>query len=80
MSEPSPRNREVGRLFAMSQVGMEMVGTLGLGLVVDHYFNISPWGLVVGTVVGFGGGIIHLVMLANQKDRAEKAKEAGGDP
>lgn len=59
--------KELGYYFTLAQVGLEMVAPLGLGLVLDHYLGWSPWGLIGGTVIGFVGGIAHLVVLANRQ-------------
>jgi F0F1-type ATP synthase assembly protein I len=61
-------SKDFGRLTAYGQVGMEMVGPIVLGLVIDHYGHTAPWGVVVGAVLGFVGGLIHLIHLSNQPD------------
>ena len=75
----SRKTREMGRLFAMSQVGMEMVGMLGIGLLADYYFHTMPWCTIIGMLAGFVGGITHLVVLASpkRKDEDEAGKGAG---
>jgi F0F1-type ATP synthase assembly protein I len=60
--------KELGFYFALAQVGMEMVLPLGVGVALDNYFAWSPWGLLIGAVVGFVGGLTHLVMLVNRHD------------
>jgi F0F1-type ATP synthase assembly protein I len=72
----SSDSREVGRALAMSQVGFEMVGPIILGLVLDHYLGWTPWGLVVGAVLGLFGGLYHLVQILN-KDDAPSAPQEG---
>lgn len=79
MPDTPPDNRELGHYLAMAQVGMEMVAPLILGLVVDHYAGTRPWGLIIGAVIGFVGGIAHLVTLGNRKDRAGR-EPPGGAP
>ena len=61
-----PDPRELGRYFALAQIGMEMVTPLGLGIAVDYFLNSTPWGAVVGAVLGFIGGMAHLIVLVNQ--------------
>lgn len=60
--------KEIGRLYALSQVGLEMAVPIVAGLGVDHWFQCSPWGVVGGAVFGFAGGIIHLIVLLNQQN------------
>jgi F0F1-type ATP synthase assembly protein I len=61
--------KEVGYYFTLSQVGLEMVAPLGLGLILDHYLpGLAPWGLIGGAVLGFVGGLAHLVILANRQN------------
>ena len=64
-----PSKREVGLYFALAQVGLEFALPTVIGLVLDHYLGTSPWLTVGLTVVGFVGGITHLVLLLRQFDR-----------
>src|SRR5436309_1196072 len=52
---PSPE--ELGRYFALSQIGLEMVAPIGLELALDYWLGSSPWGAVIGAILGFVGGI-----------------------
>jgi F0F1-type ATP synthase assembly protein I len=69
MPQGPPGRREMGRYFALAQVGMEMVTPVGIGLALDYYLGWSPWGAVGGAVLGLVLGLIHLVALSNQQDR-----------
>jgi F0F1-type ATP synthase assembly protein I len=70
----------VGTYFAMSQVGFEIVGSIGLGLLLDYYLNWQPWGIIGGTVLGFVGGIYHLIVLASKANKQEaRGKKPGGE-
>lgn len=60
--------QKMARYLALSQVGLEMVAPIILGLVLDHYLGWSPWGVVVGAVLGLTGGLVHLVQLTSTKD------------
>lgn len=64
--------KELARYLALSQVGVEMVVPIILGLVVDWYFNLTPWGVVVGAVLGLIVGLVHLVQLTSQDDAKPK--------
>lgn len=72
MSDNPLETRKLGYLFALGQVGMEMVVPLVGGLFADHYFGTSPWLTVIGAVAGFAAGITHLLMLLNQMDKLSK--------
>jgi F0F1-type ATP synthase assembly protein I len=56
--------KKMARYLALSQVGLEMVAPIILGLVLDHYLGWSPWGVIVGAVVGLIGGLAHLIQLS----------------
>ncbi|MEM1012655.1 MAG: AtpZ/AtpI family protein [Planctomycetota bacterium] len=43
--------------------GGVIVGALA-GWGIDHWLDTTPWGLVVGTLVGFAAGMFALVKLA----------------
>jgi F0F1-type ATP synthase assembly protein I len=61
-------SKEFGRYLAISQIGMEMVAPIILGLVLDHYLGWEPWGLVGGAGLGLFGGLAHLVHLLGKED------------
>ena len=72
--------REYGYYLSLAQVGMEMAAPIGLGLVLDHYLNWSPWGVVGGAVFGLVAGIAHLAVLANRRDDSDPTKPRRGNP
>jgi len=74
MPKGLPDPKELGRYYALSQIGLEMVAPIGLGLVLDYYLSWSPWGAVVGAVVGFVGGLAHLVVLMGRPKNADSSK------
>ena len=63
MGSKLPDSREFGRLFALSQVGLEMVIPIIVGVWIDNKLGWAPWGVIVGAVLGLGGGLWHLVVL-----------------
>src|SRR5262245_20156512 len=70
VEEPSNR-RDPNRYLAISQVGMEMVAPIVIGLLLDNWLDCRPWLTVVGAVVGLGGGLMHLQAMAKApKDRS----------
>jgi ATP synthase protein I len=40
----------------------------GLGLLLDHWLGISPWGLIVFLLLGFAAGVLNVVRSASAKD------------
>ena len=68
--------KDLGKALALSQIGMEMVVPIVLGLVVDYYFGWLPWATVVGAVLGLIGGLAHLVQLT-KKDIPKKNTTEG---
>jgi F0F1-type ATP synthase assembly protein I len=68
MQDKSWGPKDFGHFMSLSQVGMEMVAPIGLGLALDHYFRWTPWATIAGAVFGFVGGITHLIALVNRRD------------
>ena len=58
--------REYGFYISIAQVGLEMAAFIGIGLLLDHYLDWSPWGVVGGAVFGLVAGVAHLAALANR--------------
>jgi F0F1-type ATP synthase assembly protein I len=70
----------MGFYFALAQVGLEMVAPIGVGLLIDYSFGWLPWATVVCTVLGFVGGMVHLVVMVQQHDAAERRRPPGDAP
>ena len=68
-SGPSDSRREMGFYFALSQVGLEMVVPVGVGIAVDRFLHWTPWGTVVGAGLGLVVGLVHLVVILNRHDQ-----------
>jgi F0F1-type ATP synthase assembly protein I len=73
-----PDAREMGIYFTLAQVGVEMVMPLIVGLVIDRWVGWGPWAMLGGTVLGFVGGIAHLVILSKQQDAGQRDKKPPG--
>jgi F0F1-type ATP synthase assembly protein I len=82
INQPPPDSRELGYYFALGAIGTEMVAPIGLGLLLDYFFNSLPWATVVCAVLGFTGGMVHLVLLVQKHDAEEerRRKPPGGSP
>ncbi|MBL8799314.1 MAG: AtpZ/AtpI family protein [Planctomycetia bacterium] len=72
--------KEMGRLVALAQVGAEMVVPIVVGVAVDHYWGWSPWGAIIGTVVGFGGGLLHLLAMLKRFEEIDASKRKPDAP
>ncbi|HEY1380550.1 MAG TPA: AtpZ/AtpI family protein [Gemmataceae bacterium] len=62
MPEQSPE-RTMARLMTISQVGLEMAAPIGLGAALDYWLGTKAVFMIVGAVLGFVGGVYHLVVL-----------------
>ena len=60
--------KDLSRYLALTQVGLEIAVPPVLGLLVDHWLDCFPWGVVVGAVLGFAGGLVHLVKLSKEEE------------
>ena len=69
--------KEMGRYVALGQVGLEMVIPIGLGLALDYYLGWTPWAAVAGAVLGFVGGIAHLIYLVSKMQDGDGSPKAG---
>ena len=66
VAEPT-KTPDVIRYATLAQVGLEMVAPIGVGVLLDHQMNTLPWITVAGAVIGFAGGLYHLVAILNRK-------------
>lgn len=71
--------KQVGRYFAIAQVGMEMAMPVAAGAVLDYLLNWAPWAMIAGAVLGFTAGIIHLVALTKRNGDADN-QSSGNTP
>jgi F0F1-type ATP synthase assembly protein I len=77
MPENPPDSKEMGFYFSLAQVGMEMVIPMGVGIALDYYMGWRPWGTVGGLILGFIGGMTHLIVMVNRHDQARPSKPRG---
>jgi hypothetical protein len=74
-----PDSREMGYYFALAQIGLEMIAPMLLGLLLDYWLDRMPWLTVIGLILGFVGGMFHLVLMIRQHD-AERRQPPGDAP
>jgi ATP synthase protein I len=64
---PSGMGGEAGAGYRLlGQMLGGVLGGIGLGWLVDHYANTSPWGLVCGLLIGAGLSIYSTVRTASR--------------
>jgi hypothetical protein len=66
--------------MALSQVGMEMAAPIGLGVWGDVSFHTIPWLTIAGAVLGLVGGLTHLIVLANRRNRQGPSQPTRDQP
>jgi F0F1-type ATP synthase assembly protein I len=64
-------SKEVRFYLSLAQVGTEFVAPLVIGVMLDRYLGWSPWGVVIGGLLGFVGGMVHLLTLAGRQPPEE---------
>jgi len=77
--EQADRRRRARRQARAYQGAFEAVVAIliatGIGYWVDGRFDTSPWGLLLGTALGFASFVMRLLRLGRQLHEAE----AGGE-
>jgi hypothetical protein len=48
------------------QIGAAMVFFVGLGIVVDRWLDITPWGTIVGACLGMVGVMVLVLRMAKE--------------
>lgn len=79
MPERPNSAKEVAYYFELSQVGLEFVSPLVIGVVLDHYLAWGPWGVIIGAVLGLAVGMWHLVRLLNRQTDMTKPPQSQQD-
>jgi F0F1-type ATP synthase assembly protein I len=79
--------RERRGLVRLAGLGLELAGAVAgftlIGWWVDRRFETSPWGVIIGVVLGLVGGMYNLIRssLAASREVAEREHpSAGPDP
>ncbi len=74
MDERPPPARPAGWYLALGQIGLEMVAPLFLGLWLDHLWNTRPWLMLAGIVIGFVGGLAHLIQMVYSRSKKQEGR------
>lgn len=73
MADRQDERRRLGLYLALAQCGTEMVVPLVVGFLLDRYLGTLPWLTVAGALLGFVGGLTHMVVILNKLDRDSSA-------
>lgn len=71
MTSKPPGSREMGYVLALSQVGLEMVAPIAIGVGLDVWLGSMPWITIGGVGLGLVGGLVHLLAILNRMDRSD---------
>jgi F0F1-type ATP synthase assembly protein I len=67
--------KELARYFTLSQVGLEMVAPIVVGVLLDRWLGTSPWCVAGGAALGLVVGLVHLVKLSNPEGPQAKGDD-----
>ncbi|MGF1580093.1 MAG: AtpZ/AtpI family protein [Gemmataceae bacterium] len=65
------KQSNIGLYYSLSQIGLEMVIPAALGAVLDYYLQWGFWGVTIGLVLGFVGGLYHITTFLNNQQKAK---------
>ena len=54
-----------------ANIAASMIVPVVIGIYVDKHWNISPWGVIIGALLGFGGMISIVIKLAAKTGKTE---------
>ena len=74
MVDDERQRRQMGTYLSLGQVGFEMVVPIILGVLLDRWLGTVPWLFVAGVILGFVGGLIHLIRLVNKLNGEDSSK------
>jgi F0F1-type ATP synthase assembly protein I len=64
---PQETNRKSGMAYAAGfTLFASVAGFTGLGLLIDRWFQTSPWFLVIGIVLGSIAGLYQFVRISSK--------------
>ncbi len=67
-AERAPTNWSQGVRYGSEFAGGVLAGA-GLGYLADRVFGWTPWGLLIGMLVGFAAGTLTVVRAASNMNR-----------
>jgi F0F1-type ATP synthase assembly protein I len=64
---PQETNRKSGMAYAAGfTLFASVAGFTGLGLLIDRWFQMSPWFLVIGIVLGSAAGLYQFIRISSK--------------
>lgn len=51
------------------EAALAVVISVGIGVLADSYFDMSPWFMLAGLGVGFAAFTVRLVRIAGERDK-----------
>ena len=69
MNRPEPRSiLSIGIELAskVTTVGLEFALPALLGVAIDRWWTTTPWATVIGAVLGFAVGMMHILRIARE--------------
>jgi ATP synthase protein I len=82
--EPKPSTRSDSSWIRLSSIGFELAAAVAgftlAGYWWDRHFGTSPWGLLIGVVLGLVGGMYNLIrqsLLASRSTGSGTGKSKG---
>jgi ATP synthase protein I len=69
-STPPPRSPATLALRFGGEFGAGVIVGALLGYGVDHFLHTSPWGILIGLMLGFAAGLVNIVRVAQAYNRA----------
>ena len=79
-AKPTPEKGESTGQMPASRLGFDfagaVIGSIILGVVIDHVFGTKPWGVLIMVVVGFTIGMMNMwrAMTINDKTASDKVE------
>jgi F0F1-type ATP synthase assembly protein I len=70
----------MGLYLALGQAGIEMVAPIGIGIILDRTLGWTPWLTLSGVLVGFVGGLAHMLILVKRLNEMDESKPGRGKP
>ncbi|MEQ8405057.1 MAG: AtpZ/AtpI family protein [Oceanicaulis sp.] len=67
-AEKAPSNWSQGVRYGSEFAGGVLAGA-GLGYLADRAFGWTPWGLLIGVLLGFAAGTLNVVRAASSMNR-----------
>jgi F0F1-type ATP synthase assembly protein I len=80
MPDEQREPREQYRYLVLGQVGIEMAAPVVLGVLLDRSLGWTPWLTIIGAVLGFTGGMYHLLSFLKGSGRGDNGGGEQGAP